>query len=288
MVEVNEIELAKLDKLISELQWQIFNAGGSQAASTSMLVKRLTEAQSRSATVHRDEQHEKDKKAQTELQERSYAIAKAERESALTQPEQREYASFLECEFFTKAMFPRLDHFYSQTWDRLSDDGKAEMSKRVWEGVNQGQYRFNELPDSVKEKEAERMHHYLTSENTRGTFEHAIPQADRQEFCSAYEAGDKQRSYSALERPSFAKAVHHADVSELVSKDVTSAVPGQKEPTKAQLAKAPVSSEPTRGASANVADLAIDEALLSELRNAQDAPSKAATDLKQPPNQLKR
>lgn len=288
MIEANEIELAKLDKLISELQWQIFNAGGSQAASTSMLVKRLTEAQGRSATVHREEQREKEKKDQTDQQEQNLAIAKAERELALTQPEQREYASFLECAFFTKAMFPRLDHFYSQTWDRLSDEGKAEMSKRVWEGVNQGQYRFNELPDSVKEKEAERMHHYLTSENTRGTFERTIPQSDRQEFCSAYEAGDKQRSYSVLERPSFAKAMHHAGVSELVSKDVTSAAPERQEPIKATLAKPASSPEPKKVASANIADLAIDETLLSELSNAQDNPAKAATDFKQTPTGLKR
>jgi hypothetical protein len=288
MREANEIELAKLDKLISELQWQIFNDGGSPAAITSMLVKRLTDAQNRSATVHREEQREKGKKDQTELHEQSIAIAKAEREHELTQSEQREYASFLECEFFTKAMFPRLDHFYSQTWDRLSDGGKAEMSKRVWEGVNQGQYRFNELPESVKEKEAERMHHYLTSENTRGTFEQTIPHSDRQEFCTAYEVGDKQRSYSVLERPSFAKAVHHAEVFELVSKDVTTAAPEQMEAVKATLAKAAISSEPKRVASANLADLAIDETLLSELRDAQGTPAKAATDFKQAPIELRR
>lgn len=288
MSDANEIELAKLDKLISDLQWQIFNAGGSEAASTSMLVKRLTEAQNRSATVHREEQREKEKKDQTEQQERSVALIKAEREIALTQSEQREYASFLGCEFFTKAMFPRLDHFYSQTWDRLSDEGKAEMSKRVWEGVNQGQYRFNELPDSVKEKEAERMHHYLTSENTRGTFNQTIPQSDRQEFCSAYEAGDKQRSYSVLERPSFAKAVHHAAISELVSKDVTTAAPDQREPIKTTLARAATSSEPTKIAPANLADVSIDEALLTELRGAQGNSAKAASDFKQAPAELKR
>lgn len=288
MSEANEIELAKLDKLISELQWQIFNAGGSQAASTSMLVKRLIEAQNRSASVHHEEQREKEKKDQTEQQEKGVAIAKAEREIALSQSEQHDYASFLGCEFFTKSMFPRLDHFYSQTWDRLSEEGKAEMSKRVWEGVNQGQYRFNELPESVKEKEAERMHHYLTSENTRCTFDQTIPHSDRQEFCLAYEAGDKQRSYSVLERPSFARAVHHAEISELVSNDVKTAAPEQREPLKATLAKTAISSEPKRVASANLADLSIDETLLSDLRNAQGNPSKAATDFKQAPTELKR
>lgn len=288
MTEVNEVELAKLDKLISELQWQIFHAGGINAASTSMLVKRLTEAQRRSATVHQEDEREREKKEQTEQQERSWIIARAERELALSQSEQREYASFLQCDFFTREMFPRLDQFYNRTWARLSEEGKAEMSKRVWEGVHQGQYRFNELPESVKDKEAERMHHYLTSENTRGTFERAIPQADRQDFCSAYEAGDKQRSYSVLEREGFAKAMHHVSVSELVSNDAKNFSDQQKKAVSAALANAGNSSQGKAVQAAQVADLQIDDDLVSELRTAQEGAAKKATDFRQEPTIRKR
>ncbi len=288
MTEMNEIELAKLDKLISELQWQIFHAGGIDAASTSMLVKRLTEAQSRSAAVHQEDQREREKKERTEQQERSWIIARAEREIALSQSEQREFASFLQCDFFTREMFPRLDQFYSQTWDRLSEEGKAEMSKRVWEGVHQGQYRFNELPESVKDKEAERMHHYLTSENTRGTFERVIPQADRQEFCSAYEAGDKRSSYSVLERQGFAKAMHHVSGSELVSSDAKNCSDQRKSAVKAAMANAGSSSQEKTGEATKVAELEIDDALLSELRTAQAGSAKRATDFTQEPTMRKR
>ena len=161
MSNTNEIELNRLNKLIADLQWNIFQGGGFQAATTSILVQSLGDAERRLARAERAEiitREEEGRKQQLDL---AVAIVMAERETKLSQTERREFGSFLNCEFFRRSDFGRLEHFYTNTWDRLTEEGKAEMSHRVWGGVKRGEYQFIELPDPVKEKEAERLHQML-------------------------------------------------------------------------------------------------------------------------------
>ena len=61
--------------------------------------------------------------------------ALAEQEKALTQEERKEYASLLKHEHFTKAEFGQMEHFYSHAFDKLSEGGKDQMSRRVWGGI---------------------------------------------------------------------------------------------------------------------------------------------------------
>ena len=78
------------------------------------------------------------------------------KEAALNTKEKEQYSGFLKEDFFTKKDFGRLDDFYAHTWDRLSEGGKEQMSKRIWEGVRRNEYKFTDLPKDVQEKEESR------------------------------------------------------------------------------------------------------------------------------------
>lgn len=287
MVERNEIELARLDCLIGELQWKIFQGGGFQAATTSMLVKQLVEAQQNSASVHQEEQREKEKKDRAEQQERRWVIARAERELALSQSEQRDFASFLQREFFTKEMFPRLDRFYSQTWERLSEEGKAEMSKRAWEGVKQGQYQFHELPDSVKEKEAKQMASYLTHDGTRESFANEIKEADRNDFLEAHAAGRKAESYRVLDRPEFARAVANCDAKQLAAVIQRRGKEVDAQPTASPLASSHVPTTAKSSSTQGLGSMELDD-VLNDIKAVQALPAQSASSLPRPPSERRR
>ncbi len=62
----------------------------------------------------------------------------AQREKALTEAERQEYAVLLSHERFSKAEFSKLEHFYSHGYDKLSDEGKNQMSQRIWDGTRSG------------------------------------------------------------------------------------------------------------------------------------------------------
>jgi hypothetical protein len=55
-------------------------------------------------------------------------------EAKLTPAERKTFLTLLAKKRFTKADFPVLEEFYKGPYDRLSDDGKDELSKRTWNG----------------------------------------------------------------------------------------------------------------------------------------------------------
>ena len=129
--------------------------------------------------------------------------ALVERESRLTLGEKEQYGSFLKLDWFTKSNFEDLDQFYSSSWDRLSEEGKTQMSYRVWEGVRQGEYSFAELPENVRKKEADRLYEQLMGEDMGQPSLANIPAQDREEFIREYEAGNDQAVAEVLSRESF-------------------------------------------------------------------------------------
>jgi|GEM_PF-3834702 len=58
----------------------------------------------------------------------------AAQEANLTDSEKSEYRDILLKQYFTKADFSMLESFYKTTYDKLSDDGKHQLSQRVWLG----------------------------------------------------------------------------------------------------------------------------------------------------------
>ena len=78
------------------------------------------------------------------------AAALAAKETRLSEEERKTYQSFLEKSYFTKKDFGKLDEFYRHSYDRLSEDGKDEMSKRIDEGIKRGEFKFDELPKTIQ------------------------------------------------------------------------------------------------------------------------------------------
>jgi hypothetical protein len=128
-------------------------------------------------------------------------------ETALNQRERQQYGAFIQKEFFTKNDFTALEDFYASAWDRLTDGGKAQMSHRVWEGVRRDEYQFSELPDELKEKEAQSVRDKLSGLKQMPPEMSNIPATDRNDFTRAWDSGSKNEAYTVLDRPSFAENV---------------------------------------------------------------------------------
>lgn len=175
-------------------------SGGSP--NTSILVSHLESLKDRMAVEESEIQTERETKKQ--LTERELALVfLVEQETALSLAEREQYGAFLSHEFFTKADFEDLAGFYANTWDRLSENGKAQMSHRVWEGVRQEQYQFSELPEEVKAKEAQRLYDLLSRRTPPAELLN-IPEMEREVFLRQWKAGNRSEAHEILNRPEFA------------------------------------------------------------------------------------
>jgi hypothetical protein len=74
-------------------------------------------------------------------------VALVEREKTLTESERKEYAALLKHERFSKVEFGALDRFYKRVFDKLTEGGQAEISKRVWGGIRRSE---TDKHDAVK------------------------------------------------------------------------------------------------------------------------------------------
>lgn len=197
----------KLAEVVERLERLVRDAKSSPAAiDASTLIANLESMKDRMAVVdHEIGTAEEEKK---QLSEKQLSIVYlAQRETALSQSEREQYGAFLSREFFTKSDFSGLAEFYTNTWDRLSEEGKAQMSYRVWEGVRRQEYQFSELPDPVKEKEAQRLYDALKLGAQKSPELNRIPSADAEDFTKAWEGGRKHEAYEVLNRPVFAANV---------------------------------------------------------------------------------
>lgn len=125
------------------------------------------------------------------------------KEAALNEEEKDAYRGFLKKEFFTKNDFKELEQFYTKSWDRLSEAGKAEMDHRVWEGIRRGEYKFNELPSAVRERTAERAYRQLDHPSPAMGGAEVIPESERKAFIRAYEAGRYEEANRILDKEAF-------------------------------------------------------------------------------------
>jgi hypothetical protein len=199
----DELEYASLQSSISSAERALRSSGG-----TSVVLKNFLEnAKARMGFVEKKIKEAQEKDARVEEDAKAYLTHKqeVERETALSENDKQTYDGFLREDFFTKKDFGRLDKFYSQTWDRLTEGGKTEMSHRMWEGVRRDAYTFTELPKSVREKEAKQAYNLLRDRSKGPESALAIPENDRNDFIRAYEAGRTEDAGQILDRESFKK-----------------------------------------------------------------------------------
>ena len=198
-------EAWRLQEAVKQIEAMIGPGAAPGGSVNSMLTRFIEQAKNRIADLQDLEVKAIEEEREKSLKEVGHAMM-AQREAALSAAEQRQYEEFLSREHFTKADFGSLEQFYTNTWDRLSEEGKSEMSHRIWEGVRQNEYEFSELPDIVRQKEAERLRDMMHAQCLPLNLER-IPQNDRDDFVSKWDGGDRAGAYEVLDRPSFAENV---------------------------------------------------------------------------------
>lgn len=196
----DRIERDSLNKTISDVETALLAV--STPGTRSVLNTFVQNAKGRVAVL---DKHISEATAERETQAREQAaiLSAAQREAALNAQEKETYCQFLAKDFFTKKDFGALEQFYFKSWDRLSDEGKNEMSHRVWEGIRHDEYRFTDLPQTVQEKEAQRVYSKLTSPSINQGSLTRIPENDRNDFLQAYGVGNREEAYHVLERDGF-------------------------------------------------------------------------------------
>lgn len=202
-VNLDETEYAKLQEMVRQLE--IVSPFGKDATSGVTPEVFAHELRERMQTLQRTGNIpgslENEKKREV-LRYDMAVIAVVIRETRLSAAEQGVFADFISKPFFTRSDFGELEYFYASAWDRLSEEGKAEMSFRIWEGVRRGEYEFTDLPENVRKKEAERLAEQLEAGMYRN-----ITKEKRGEFLTAIEGGRTDEAHQMLNDPEFAEHV---------------------------------------------------------------------------------
>ncbi len=210
MAKEDELQASTLREVIERLEDAL--KSGAKRLDEFLLKGELSNKRSELAAATQHQEHVEKEKKEEKNRELAYELHLVEQEIRLNAEEKEQYAGFLSQQFFTKADFDKLESFYANTWDKLTDEGKAQMSQRVWEGIRQGEYTFGELPETVRKKESEWLYLQITGEKESAPWVSNIPEQDRQEFKRAYEAKDEKAVIEILERPSVVQAAAPAKV----------------------------------------------------------------------------
>lgn len=197
---LDELEYKALQGTVSRIEALLVYSGPGECT---LYENFLKNARTRLDFLERKIKDQKEEKASQERTQVATAVSLAQRETAFSEAEKKTYGGFLAEEFFTKKDFSRLEQFYTQTWERLSEGGKAEMSHRIWEGIRRDEYQFTDLPKVVQEKEAKLAYSELTSTSINHGSLTRIPEADRNEFIEAYRSGDRKKAFHVLDRDGF-------------------------------------------------------------------------------------
>lgn len=251
----DEAEYKGLQETVAMID-RILACSTASGATTSILVAVAEHARAKMGAL--EEKAARQEQERLEAESRAQAASLVARETELSKREQEQYARFLEKDYFTRTDFGALESFYSTAYDRLSEGGKDQMSQRVWGGVKRGEYQFTELPEVVKEKEAERLEQILRAGPSRPSSVWEVPEADRHDFIKARHEGQIEESYRVLNRETFGAALGSSESRKV---DAVSAVAG-REAEKSSVSKAVehTPSEPekpkiTAGGDFDVADL---------------------------------
>ena len=146
----DEQERSNLLRAVSEIENAI---AGSTAGTRRVLENTLDNARKRVTTLDKRIEEAKIER-ETEARAETAAAALAAKETKLSAEERETYRGFLEESYFTRKDFGRLDQFYAHSYDRLSEGGKEEMSKRIHEGIKRGEFKETDLPESVQKRDA--------------------------------------------------------------------------------------------------------------------------------------
>jgi len=208
--EADRLEQANLERVVADVERTLLaSPPGTRPFFNGFLMNAKARLGVLDKKIH-DEEREKEQQKSNEVA----IVQLAEKESALNSKEKEEYSGFLKEDFFTKKDFARLDHFYAHSWDRLSEDGKDQMSRRIWEGVRRDEYKFADLSKDIQEKEESRAYKLLSVSPKQSANVMRIPQKDKNDFIRAYESGNREEAGKILNKDTFKENMFHGNGSE--------------------------------------------------------------------------
>lgn len=146
----DEQERSSLLKVIADVETAVIAAA---SGTRRILENTLENAKKQVATLDKKIEEARMEYAAEVQAKVAAAEALAAKETRLTAEERETYRGFLEKPYFTKKDFGEVDQFCRRGYDRLSESGKEEMSKRIDEGIKRGEFKFSDLPETIQSKE---------------------------------------------------------------------------------------------------------------------------------------
>jgi len=135
---------------------------GASLSNEFLLKGELLNKQGQLAEASQQEVHFEKEKKEEKVRETSSVSYLVEQEQKLNASEKEKYSNFLALEYFGKKDLNELGRFYSDGggWDKLSEEGKYQMDKRVAEGIRRGQFSIDEMPESMKQRLSSRLENH--------------------------------------------------------------------------------------------------------------------------------
>jgi len=273
--KLDEMERNNLQKTISEVEAALVD---STPASRGIYENFLQNAKGRIGALDKKIK-EAEKERETHSRDQVVIAQMAENEKALSAGERKTFSNFLGKGFFTKKDFGALESFYAKTWDRLSEDGKNTMSHRVWEGVRRDEYKFTELPETVREKELERAYQRLRGAPLDSLERTKIPAQDRDDFIRAFESGQRKDAADVLEREPFKEGMFRRDDNTQRSRSTTRHSQSEKLDAAQLVANAAEQSAQSPPSSTPRADIDLSGINLDGLKLKDTPASKSSSDI---------
>lgn len=150
MSDLDKIEFQKLAEVASQLE-----AALNRGKSTTEVSARLSSATGRIQTLQNEgvfDSEQSDKRKNRYSQDAAIAAMVAQ-ESRLNEDEKTVYAEFLNKEYFSNKDVEKIDAFYDKTFDKLSDDGKVQIFKRIDRGIESGHLDYEKLKPETRAKD---------------------------------------------------------------------------------------------------------------------------------------
>lgn len=198
MSGLDESEYRKLSGIVADTEKDMVDgkipAGGIMANFVMNIRQRMGVLEHEADALHN--QNKKDKSGKMEAS----IVAMVEHEIRLNAAEKQAYAGFLEKEYFTRDDIGDINAFYADegAWDKLTKEGKAEMSKRLWEGIARGELTFGELSSTTRQKEADYLYKQFTNPEQAPEHINKFSKEARENFIRAYEAGNHGKAQEIL------------------------------------------------------------------------------------------
>ena len=155
MSGIDDVEYANLAEQVRRIELLVDT--DTRSDSSFLLTSFIHNAKSRMEEIRYDEVRTEDEKKDQKVKETASVVQLAEMEHRLNAEEKQQYSEFLKLDYFRRKDLDELAAFYKDGggYDKLSEEGKLQMSERIEEGIRRGEFVRDDLPERVNRKNDE-------------------------------------------------------------------------------------------------------------------------------------